>query len=366
MHRWWSRWFLALVLCVPVAWVASAWAEEAESGTAAEEKVEVEGKAGDQPARKEISDGEKARFQENLAELEQRLQKLQMEELKLAVRLLKAQGAARKLVAEPWKVPEQLAAGDTAPELLEYKRIMLACAAQLQKMGGEYARLYRSAEPLGRQRDRMPEELNARADAVLARVRTRRRINLDKRAGFYLQAAEPKQALRVYRLIYKEAPQDIANLNNMVNVYITMRDYKQALTVYTDIYRQLPEDVENLQNMAAMYEKLGDYKRALEKYKEILELYPQHVESLLNVGRMYAQRGAYKQAVAAYDQVTEQVSHDLGWVRRMAGLYESVGAWQKALILYEKVYRELPAAEQEKDADLKAAIKRLRRKLTGR
>jgi tetratricopeptide (TPR) repeat protein len=289
-----------------------------------------------------------------------------MEELKLAVRLLKAQGEARKLVAEPWKVPERLAAGDTASELLEYKRIMLACAAQLQKMEGEYARLYRSAESLGRQRDRMPEELNARADAVMAGVRTRRRINLDKRAGFYLQAAEPKQALRVYRLIYKEAPQDLANLNNMVNMYITVGDYRQALAVYTDIYRQSPEDVKSLQGMATMYEKLGDYKRALEKYKEILELHPPNAEGLVNVGRMYARLGAYKQAVAAYDQVTEQVSHDLGWVRRMAGLYESVGAWQKALALYLKVYKALPPAEREKDADLKAAIDRLKRKLAGR
>jgi len=348
MHRWCSRWFLALVLCLPVAWVASAWAEEAEGGTAAEEKAEAEGKDEDQPAHKQISDREKARFQENLAQLEQRLQKLQMEELQLEVQLLKAQDAAKKLVKQPHSAA---------------KRLMLACAAQLQKMEGEYARLYRSAKSLERQRDRMPEELKARAETVLAKVWARRRINLDKIAGFYAQAAEHKQALRVYRTIRKEVPQDLANLNHMVAMYQKMGDYKQALALYLDIHRQSPKDVKNLRNMAAMYKKLGDYKKALEKYKEVAEQKPEDITNTTDLGRMYAKLGAYKRAVAAYDKVAKKMSGNIGWAKKLAGLYEEVGAWQKALALYQKAYEHCTPEQREKDKKLKQAIDRLRKKL---
>ncbi|MCX5673292.1 MAG: hypothetical protein NTU94_18410 [Planctomycetota bacterium] len=269
---------LCLIL-VGSASVLGAPAAQAPAKPAREEAAE----APKEPAPKakgEEPAGDK--LDKQLAAISDRLTELMNEEMNLTMQLMSMQQRGNELVDNPDKATEELSKGAATPKLREYKQILIMSAQKVQALDGKYVALQKALKPLERERERATTEQKARLDELSARLQSKRRAILEKVAGYYEKAAEPKLALQLHAEIYQATPEkqrDRTLKEKVGNLSEKCGNVKDAVAMFKGILDSLPEkdryhDRPLGEKLGGLYEKIGDYKSALALYRACLDAMP--------------------------------------------------------------------------------------------
>ena len=310
----------AVLLCAPAAYLAAG-EPKAEPDSELVERIETQ-----------------------LESVESRMISLQEQEFTLTMQIMQAQQKAQQGLKEPGKAAEQLANGERGKALLEYKAVMISWAGQLQAFDGRLFPLQKTVAGLQRDRDKAPEVLRARIDAVAGRVEGKHRTNLEKIANMYEQVAEWRGALGIYLKMYKDIPEarrktDWGMITKLADLYEKLGDNRNALLLYKGVLDAKKEkerfnDKNLCDKIGGLYSKMGDYRSALAIYKGHFETIPK--------------KGRYN-------------DRDIGG--KLADLYVKTGDPRTALTLYRSLYDAIPQDKKDSDGkDIHGKIKEIERR----
>jgi hypothetical protein len=202
---WWRR-ALMLALCAGLAFsvgLPSAVAADdppAEDTPAAEDPPEDAEPAEDEPNPRNLALIN--RVEKQLTAMNSRLREMRQEDNELSLAILKARAKALEGIDKPKDITKKLREGKADNDVREYKKILMMCSGELQKMAVQYERLLKEAAGLNRARDSLPEGLQESVDDLLEDIWTRERNALEKAAGYYEDVVEYEKALALYGKIW--------------------------------------------------------------------------------------------------------------------------------------------------------------------
>ncbi len=232
----------------------------------------------------EAEAGLTARVEKQIESIESRMMSLQEEELNLSVKIMQAQQKANAGLKDPSKAAERLSKGEKATELRQYRAIMLWCAKQRQAGNAKLLPLLKSVKALQRDREKAPEALKARIDAVTARIQGKHGTNLEKVANLYERCAEWRAAFGVYSKRYGEMTENERVKNTfmtekMAELCDKVKDPKRALLLYRSLFeaksiKDRYRDRKLGEKVAKAYEKCGDFRSAYRVYKALHDAIP--------------------------------------------------------------------------------------------
>jgi len=232
----------------------------------------------------EAEAGLTARVEKQIESIESRMMLLMEEELNLSVRIMQAQQKANAGLKNPSKAAERLSKGEKASELRQYKAIMLWCVKQRQACNAKLLPLLESVKALQRDREKAPEALKARIDAVTARIEGKHRANMEKIANLYAQCAEWRTAFGIYSKLYSEMPENERVKNTvmtekMMELCGKVQDPKSSLMLYRSLFeaksvKDRYHDRKLGEKVAKAYEKCGDFRSAYRVYNALHDAIP--------------------------------------------------------------------------------------------
>ncbi len=225
-----------------------------------------------------------ARVEKQIESIESRMMSLQEQELNLSIRIAQAQQTANAGIKDPSKAAERLAKGEGGKELRQYKAIMLSCAKQRQACDAKLLPLLKSVKALQRDREKAPEALKARIDAVTARIQGKHRANMEKIASLYERCAEWRVAFGIYSKLYGEMTENERVKNTVMTAKMAelcgkVKDPKRALMLYRSLFeaksiKDRYRDRKLGEKVAKAYEKCGDFRSAYRVYKALHDAIP--------------------------------------------------------------------------------------------
>jgi len=223
-------------------------------------------------------------IQKKIESIEKALSALQEQELGLSMKIAAALQKAGQNVQNPEKVGERIAKGERRPADLRYRAVLLAVAAQLQRMDQRLLPLLRQVQDLQRQRDRVEPPLRTMIDGLAARVRDKRRANLEKIATMFQQAGVWPQALRAYTQAYALIPEAERAKNEdltktLADLYEKLGKPKEALALYLKVWEKKDakarlRDTRLAERVADLYAQAGQPAKALEIYRKLYDQIP--------------------------------------------------------------------------------------------
>lgn len=183
-------------------------------------------------------------------------------------------------------------------------------------------------------------------------------------------------AIRLYRQLLRDKPDDISILNQLGELYMKAGKDDQALPVYKKIteidktavkpfitiggiYRRLKmydesiaaleqalvEDGTNAQisyNLGFTYKVMGNSDAAVSCFEEAIELNPDDVLAYNHLGVIHAENGDYEKAVQSYLRGLNIDANHPVLLLNIAKSYEAMGEIDKAFISYEGALRSKP------------------------
>lgn len=130
---------------------------------------------------------------------------------------------------------------------------------------------------------------------------------------------------------------------NRAKAAVLSRDYALAVRLYKTLLKQKPQDVELLTQLGSLYVKSGNDNLALPVFKEIILLKSDDFNALNNLGGIYRRLKKYSESVAVLEQALAtgendaQVSYNLGFTYKLMGNYDD------AVECFEDVVAENPS-----------------------
>jgi len=272
-----------LGLCLTFAWSGPLLGAPAAQASAALPAGDAAAESPKEPTPKATEDDAASdKLDKQINMLSERMSGLMNEEMSLTMQCMDMQQRANGLVENPDKAAEDLTKGSTNPKLREYKQILVMIAQKVQAIDNKYLPLQKTLKTLERDRERATTAQKARIDELGNRLQAKHKANVEKIAGYYEKAGEPKPALQLYAGLYQAMPEkqrDRLLKERISSLSEKCGNYKDAVAMLKSILDALPEkdryrDRQLGEKLGGLYEKAGDDKNALATYKAFLEAMP--------------------------------------------------------------------------------------------
>ena len=120
---------------------------------------------------------------------------------------------------------------------------------------------------------------------------------LNELAKIYLALNKRDDAIKYYKKIYKNDPNNLSNIKSLgYNLFIKGK-FKDALKYYKLVLDFEPQNSSNYFNIASMYHFMKKKKEAFDYYNFALNLNPNDISSLNNLGLLYYENKYYQEAI---------------------------------------------------------------------
>jgi len=229
-------------------------------------------------------DDEGAEVEKQLERLNQQLMTLQNQEFDLAMKITQAQQQAQQGLEEPGKATQHLAEGKRSRGLLKYKAVLVASAQKVQQFDRRLLPLLKQVQALQKKGAKASKPVQAMIDQVAARIEGKHRSNMEKIARFYQQAAEPRQALRIFLQVYAMIPEKERDKNQdliktLGELYDKAGSPQRALAFYEKILaakdpKKRYDDKKLAEKVADLHVKTGNARQAVVIYRALLDRIP--------------------------------------------------------------------------------------------
>ncbi len=125
----------------------------------------------------------------------------------------------------------------------------------------------------------------------------------------YIQKGQFKRAIKEYKRIVKEQPDDVRTLQKVGDLYGRDGDIESAVETYNEV--------------ADHYVAQGFFLKAVAVYKQLLRIAPGKLEARLRLADLYVQLSLLRDALQNYQEVADHYLK-LGWIDAYLGTLERI------------------------------------------
>ena len=159
----------------------------------------------------------------------------------------------------------------------------------------------------------------------------------------YVSRGKIESAIKEYRKLLAENPNDISTLNRVGDLYARINRNSEAIDLFTQIAEQYAEDGFFVKSIAIYKKIIKIDPTLLEVYEQLADLY--HRQGLVNEARTqyqvladyYLKHGRTGQAISIYRRMTELEPDDPSNQVKLAELYQQEGRTAEAMGAYRAI-----------------------------
>ncbi len=145
---------------------------------------------------------------------------------------------------------------------------------------------------------------------------------LNEIARIYVKLRNRKEAIKYYKKIFKNDPNNLFNIKSLAYNLFAVADFKGALKYYKLVLDFEPQVSANYFNVANMYHFLNKKKEAFDYYNFAINLNPKDISSINNLGLLYYENKYYKEAIPYFKRAIKinsnhpEAYHHMGIILR--------------------------------------------------
>ncbi|MBC6720110.1 lipopolysaccharide assembly protein LapB [Treponema sp. Marseille-Q4130] len=158
----------------------------------------------------------------------------------------------------------------------------------------------------------------------------------------YVKSGEDKNALVYYEKINKIDPNDAASLNVTGGIYRRLGRYEDALRVLHASLSLGGKKADVNYNLGFTYRSMGDYDKAIECFESVIASDPGDTLAYNHLGVIYALRKEYQKAATAYKRGLQVDPNHPVLQLNLAETYEALHSDGEAETAYEAALRAKP------------------------
>lgn len=158
----------------------------------------------------------------------------------------------------------------------------------------------------------------------------------------YVKSGDDKNALVYYEKINKIDPNDAASLNATGGIYRRLGRYEDALRVLHASLSLGGKKADVNYNLGFTYRSMGDYDKAIECFESVIASDPGDTLAYNHLGVIYALRKEYQKAATAYKRGLQVDPNHPVLQLNLAETYEALHADGEAAVAYEAALRAKP------------------------
>ena len=102
----------------------------------------------------------------------------------------------------------------------------------------------------------------------------------------YLKAGDYANAVREYRTLLADSPDNLDAMSNLGLALYNTKNYNDATTTYRDLIQRDPNNAIAHNNLGVVLEARGLRNDAVASYRKALELKPDYTEAKANIARL--------------------------------------------------------------------------------
>ncbi|MGI0529838.1 tetratricopeptide repeat protein [Treponema socranskii] len=157
-----------------------------------------------------------------------------------------------------------------------------------------------------------------------------------RRAAAALASRDFDLAVRLYKGLLKDDPENRDVLFALGDVYVKSGDDKNALVYYEKINKIDPNDAASLNATGGIYRRLGRYEDALRVLHASLSLGGKKADVNYNLGFTYRSMGDYDKAIECFESVIASDPGDTLAYNHLGVIYTLRKEYQKAMTTYKR------------------------------
>ena len=158
----------------------------------------------------------------------------------------------------------------------------------------------------------------------------------------YIKSGDDKNALVYYEKINKIDPNDATSLNATGGIYRRLGRYEDALRVLHASLSLGGKKADVNYNLGFTYRSMGDYDKAIECFESVIASDPGDTLAYNHLGVIYALRKEYQKAATAYKRGLQVDPNHPVLQLNLAETYEALHADEEAAVAYEAALRAKP------------------------
>ena len=131
-------------------------------------------------------------------------------------------------------------------------------------------------------------------------------------------------------------------LNEIALVYTKMKNRKEAIKYYKKIFKNDPNNLQNIKKLAYNLFYIADFKSALKYYRLVLDFEPQESSNYFNVANMYHFLKKNKEAFDYYNFAINLDSNNVAAINNLGLLYYENKYFEEAVPYFKKAIKLFP------------------------
>lgn len=151
-----------------------------------------------------------------------------------------------------------------------------------------------------------------------------------------LRKNNPKEALKKFKKILVEKP-DNSNILNFVGIcYSQLKSYEKALSYINKAISINKKEVGFYLNLGNVYKNLKNFPKALEVYLNCLKINKASPDLYYNIGILYENQNKFSEALIHYKKTIELEPLNKFALNNIANVYKELSLFNEAIELYKK------------------------------
>ncbi len=156
-------------------------------------------------------------------------------------------------------------------------------------------------------------------------------------AAYYINAAQPEEAIKSYRRVLELDPEQYTYLNDIGSLYENSGHYQEAIAAYQQYQSHVPNEATAYNNLGNIYLTMGQFELAHKYYQQALGIDSNNVYAWVGLGDIDLRLGNLSKALAIYQKTLthSQLSIEKDTVySSLDDYYRLTGQWQPVLALF--------------------------------
>ena len=141
-------------------------------------------------------------------------------------------------------------------------------------------------------------------------------------------------AVRLYKEMLQESPDDIELLRQMGNLYVKSGKDGEAFSVFNRIITLSPKDVDALISIGGIYRRQKKYNESIAVLERALATGTNNTQVSYNLGFTFKQMGSYDDAIACFEDVVDQNQNDVLAFNHIGAIYAERNQHEEAINTY--------------------------------
>lgn len=144
-----------------------------------------------------------------------------------------------------------------------------------------------------------------------------------------------KEALKIYKKVLEEVPNDYLTLYNVAACHGKLGNNNRALFYYRKSIKSYSEFPSAYNNMGLIYEVQGLKNRALKMYKFVEKKFPEYATSIGNIASLYYEKEKFEEAIKYFNKYIELSSNPDAFYDRGRS-YLKVNKFEEAIVDFDE------------------------------